>query len=64
MRAVKTIAWSSSKSCADLDAEDHNCLVERLFPHLATVTTSGQLINALITSSASSPVRRANALKQ
>jgi nicotinamidase-related amidase len=50
--------------CADLDAEGHNYLVERLFPHFATVTTSGQLINALITPSASPPMRTANALKQ
>jgi nicotinamidase-related amidase len=50
--------------CADLDAEGHNYLVERLFPHFATVTTSDQLINALITPSASSPMRTANALKQ
>lgn len=33
--------------CADLDAEGHNYLVERLFPRLGTVTNSGQLINAL-----------------
>jgi nicotinamidase-related amidase len=33
--------------CADLDAEGHNYLVERLFPTLATVTTSVQLIQAL-----------------
>jgi nicotinamidase-related amidase len=33
--------------CADLDAEGHDYLVERLFPSLATVTASGQLINAL-----------------
>lgn len=47
--------------CADLDAEGHNYLVERLFPHFATVTTSRLLINALITPSASSPMRTANA---
>lgn len=35
--------------CADLDAESHTYLVERLFPRLATVTTSDQLISALIT---------------
>ncbi len=39
--------------CADLDSESHTHLVERLFPRLATVTTSSQLINALITPSAS-----------
>jgi nicotinamidase-related amidase len=33
--------------CADLDAEGHNYLVERLFPRSATVTTSVQLIDAL-----------------
>jgi nicotinamidase-related amidase len=33
--------------CSDLDAAGHNYLVERLFPTLATVTTSVQLINAL-----------------
>ncbi|MGC2402387.1 MAG: isochorismatase family cysteine hydrolase [Acidobacteriaceae bacterium] len=33
--------------CADLDAGGHNYLVERLFPSLATVTTSAQLIDAL-----------------
>lgn len=33
--------------CTDLDAEGHNYLVERLFPRLATVTTSVQLIDAL-----------------
>jgi nicotinamidase-related amidase len=33
--------------CADLDAEGHSYLVEKLFPVFATVTTSVQLINAL-----------------
>ena len=33
--------------CADVDREGHNYLVERLFPGLATVTTSVQLLNAL-----------------
>ncbi len=33
--------------CADLDAEGHKYLVEKLFPRLGTVTTSGELMNAL-----------------
>jgi len=36
--------------CADLDPEVQNSLVERLFPRLATVTTSEQLIGALAAS--------------
>jgi len=33
--------------CVDLDSEGHNYLIERLFPRLATVITSEQMINAL-----------------
>jgi nicotinamidase-related amidase len=33
--------------CTDLDAEVHHCLVEKVFPGYATVTTSDQLTNKL-----------------
>jgi nicotinamidase-related amidase len=36
--------------CADLDPEVHSCLLDRMFPRLATVLNSNELLEALATS--------------
>jgi nicotinamidase-related amidase len=36
--------------CTDLDAGVHHCLIEKVFPAYATITTSDQLISKLATS--------------
>ena len=33
--------------CTDLDPEVHSCLMEKVFPRLATVLSAGELIKAL-----------------
>jgi nicotinamidase-related amidase len=42
--------------CADLDPEVHGCLVEKIFPRLATVLSAGQLIEAMGESTAGPPL--------
>jgi len=33
--------------CADADPEVHRCLVEKIFPRLASVVTAGESIDAM-----------------
>jgi nicotinamidase-related amidase len=42
--------------CADLDPEVHGCLVEKIFPRLATVLSAGQLTEAMGESTAGPPL--------